>query len=279
MTVAQGSHERAGWALPWRHLALAAGYGVAVLAVWWLAYGSERGLRFDVEAAFGLDTSGYDVDFFLFSVRIVVPLTIVVTAAVALLGRRRHALGAAVVLVGASGSCVVLKTVLGRLDPLHGDAARGIGEFFPSVHTGAAAGAAFALTLLAGNRLRLPAAFAASFYVAAVAMASVVAGGHFPSDVVGALFVAAAWGSLGAGLIALAGPVAEPSARSSDGVLALLLAGVAAATAVVVIAFAVEDGWASEHPSSLATLAGIAFVVPAIAAAFVSELGAAENGR
>jgi tripartite-type tricarboxylate transporter receptor subunit TctC len=43
------------------------------------------------------------------------------------------------------------------------------------VHTGAATGAALALTLLALGRLRLPMAFAAAVYVAAVGMA-----GYFP---------------------------------------------------------------------------------------------------
>ncbi len=205
MTVAQASHGRAGRAWPGRHVAAAAGFGLAALVVWLLAYGTDRGLRFDLEAAHGLDTPGYDIDFFLFSVRIVVPLTFVAIAAAALLGRRRHALAAAAILVGTSASCVVLKTVLGRLDPLHGDAARGIGEFFPSVHTGAAAGAALGLTVLAVGGLRLPTAFAAAAYIAAVGTASIVAGGHFPSDVAGALLVAAAWGSLAAGMLALGG--------------------------------------------------------------------------
>lgn len=275
MTVAEGSRARMGRALPWWHLAVAAGYGAAVLLLWWLAYGSERGLRFDVAAAHGLDTPGYDVDVFLFSVRVVVPLAIVVTAAVALVGRRRHALAAAIVLVGTAGTCVVLKTVLGRLDPLHGDAARGIGEFFPSVHTGAATGAAFALTLLAGARLRLPVAFAASFYVAGVASASVVAGGHYPSDVVGALLVALAWGSLGAGVVELAGSRSEQAGVS---VRPLLVAGAVAAVAAVAVAFAVGDEWASDHASSLAMLAGLALVVPIAVAAFVAELSAAEAG-
>lgn len=274
--VAQDSHGRAGRALPWRHLAAAAGYGLAVLVVWWLAYGTDRGLQFDVDAAHGLDTPGYDVDFFLFSVRIAVPLAIVVIAAAALRGRRRHALAATTILAGAAVTSVALKTVLGRLDPLHGDAARGMGEFFPSVHTGAAAGAALALTLLATGRLRLPAAFAAAFYVAAVATASVVAGGHFPSDVAGALLVAAGWGSLGAGVVAMTGGGFGERGKHA---WSLVPAGAAAAAAVVVVALGVDDSWVSGNLSSVTALAAVALAAPAVVAAFVSELGAAEEGR
>jgi len=274
MTVVQASHGRAGRAWPW-HVVAAAGHGLAALVVWILAYGTDRGLRFDLESAHGLDTPGYDIDFFLFSVRIVVPLTIVAIAVAALLGRRRHALAASTILVGASVSCVVLKTAFGRLDPLHGDAARGIGEFFPSVHTGAATGAALALTTLALGRLRLPVAFAAAVYVAAVGTASIVAGGHFPSDVVGALLVAAAWGSLGAGVLALAG---SGPGDGGEGALPLLVAGAAAAAAIPVLAFVTDSGWAADNVSSLTALAAVALLAPAVLAGFLTELRSAEAG-
>lgn len=272
MTVAQASHGRAGRAWPWRHVTAAAGFGLAALVVWLLAYGTDRGLRFDLEAAHGLDTPGYDIDFFLFSVRIVVPLTFVAIAAAALLGRRRHALAAAAILVGTSASCVVLKTVLGRLDPLHGDAARGVGEFFPSVHTGAAAGAALGLTVLAVGGLRLPTAFAAAAYIAAVGTASIVAGGHFPSDVAGALLVAAAWGSLAAGMLALGGGEGDGGAS----VQPLLAAGVAAAAAIPVLAVVTDSGWTGDHLASTATLAALALLAPAFLVAFLTSLRSKE---
>lgn len=274
MTVAQASHGRAGRAWPWRHVTAAAGFGLAALVVWLLAYGTDRGLRFDLEAAHGLDTPGYDIDFFLFSVRIVVPLTFVAIAAAALLGRRRHALAAAAILVGTSASCVVLKTVLGRLDPLHGDAARGVGEFFPSVHTGAAAGAALGLTVLAVGGLRLPTAFAAAAYIAAVGTASIVAGGHFPSDVGGALLVAAAWGSLAAGMLALGG---SGAGDGGDSMQPLLAAGAAAAVAIPVVALVVDSGWAGENASSLAALAAIVLLAPVVLAVLLGELRSAEE--
>ena len=262
---------------PWWYVAVAACLGALALAVWLLAYGTDRGLRFDLGAAHGLDTTGYDIDFFIFSVRIAVPLAVVAVVAAAALGQRRHALAAATALVGASVSCVALKTVLGRLDPLHGDAARGVGEFFPSVHTGAATGAALALTLLARGRWRAPVAFAGSAYVAAVGTASIVAGGHFPSDVAGAVLVAAAWGSLGAAALLLAAG-APGHLLGGEPVLPLVVAGVVAAAAVPLAGLAIDSGWASDNRDSLTALAAVAFLAPATFAAVLAALRTVEAG-
>ena len=277
MTTAPSTERQSSRAFPWRHLAAAVAFGLAALVVWAVAYGTERGLRFDVEAAHGLDTPGYDLDFFLFSVRVVIPLTIVAIVAMALRGQRRHALAAATILVGGSVSCVALKIVLGRLDPFHGDAARGIGEFFPSVHTGAATSAALALTLLARGRLRTPAAFAAAAYAAAVGAASIVAGGHFPSDVLGAFLVAVAWGSVGAGVLSFVGSSPRPNDEPGTCAPWLLGAAVGGALAVVLLGFIVDEDWARDNGSSLLALASFALVAPLLVAAFVVELDAAEE--
>lgn len=264
---------------PWRPLVAALAYGAGALLLWAVAYGTDRWLRFDVEVTHALDAEGYDLDVFLGSVRFVLPLAVVVIVVAALRGLPRHAIAAATILVGGSVSCVALKLVLGRLDPFHGDAARGIGEFFPSVHTGAATSAAFALTLLAAGRLRLVVAFAAAAYAASVGIASIVAGGHFPSDVLGAFLVVAAWGSVGALVIALIGDAVDADENHRSCVRALALAAVGGAVAVPLLGYLVDAGWASDNGSSLVAISAFSLVAPLVVAGFVSQLHSAEERR
>ncbi len=271
--------ERASRTVPWRLLAAGAAFGAAALVLWAIAYGTERWLEFDVKASHALDAEGYDIDVFLGSVRFVLPLAVVTIVIAAVRGRVRHAVAAATILVGGSVSCVALKLVLGRLDPFHGDAARGIGEFFPSVHTGAATSAAFAFTLLAFGCLRTYVAFAAAAYAAAVGIASIVAGGHFPSDVLGAFLVVAAWGSFGAAVLAFTGAVGRAGGDLRSCVAALVAAAVGGAIAVPVVGYIVDADWASHHGSSLVAISAFALVAPLIVAVFVSQLHSAEESR
>jgi membrane-associated phospholipid phosphatase len=65
---------------------------------------------------------------------------------------------------------------------------------FPSGHTTAAASLAIAYLFVVPAALRKPVAIAGAAFVFAVGCSVVVIGWHFPSDVIGALLVAAGWG-------------------------------------------------------------------------------------
>ncbi|HEX8753121.1 MAG TPA: phosphatase PAP2 family protein [Solirubrobacterales bacterium] len=142
------------------------------------------------------------------------------------LGRRPEAVAAAGVVVGANLTTQMLKVVLAhpREAPL------GIwSTSFPSGHETAAASIAIALVLVAPPRWRAAAALAGGGFAALVAVSVVALEWHYPSDVLGAVLVAACWGfaamavlrgwrSLrsgpGAG-VGLSSPAAWPSRRSS----------------------------------------------------------------
>lgn len=239
----------------------------ALVAVYGLAYGLDAGLRFDVAAAHALGTRGYDVDFFLFSVRIAFPLALLAIALTALRRDLRRAGAAALILGGGIAGTYALKAILGRADPLHGDAARGIGDFFPSTHAGVATASALAAVALAQGRAAAPVSVAAAFYMAAVGIASVVAGGHYPSDAAGAYAACAAWAALGNGWLL-------PGRRRAPGLHAV--AAVAGAAVAAIVLFAAAPGWAGESGSAVAAVVLAALACPLVVAA-TRPGGAAET--
>jgi membrane-associated phospholipid phosphatase len=111
-------------------------------------------------------------------------------------GRRRHALAAAVVVAGANLTTQLLKTALEHAR--HKAFEHGIElpwpNSFPSGHTTAAASLGVALLLVVPPAHRLAAALVGAAYTAAVAFPVVILGWHYPSDVFGALLVVGAWG-------------------------------------------------------------------------------------
>lgn len=111
-------------------------------------------------------------------------------------GRPREALAAAAVVAGANLTTQLLKAALEHAR--HRAFEHGIElpwpNSFPSGHTTAAASIAVALLLVVPARRRLGAAIAGALLTAAVATSVVVLGWHYPSDVLGALLVVAAWG-------------------------------------------------------------------------------------
>jgi membrane-associated phospholipid phosphatase len=125
----------------------------------------------------------------------VVLVGVVLCAALAR-GRGRAGLVAVGVMVGAAATTQALKQLLAapRVPPgfpyLPPDA-------FPSGHTTAAGALGFGVVLITPPARRRPVAFAAAATTVAVAVALVALGLHFPSDVLGALCVAAAWGAIG----------------------------------------------------------------------------------
>jgi membrane-associated phospholipid phosphatase len=127
------------------------------------------------------------------------PYVLIVTAVVlaaVLRGRTMPGLVAAGVMVGAALTTQALKHLLAssRIPP-------GYWYFppdaWPSGHTTAAASLAFALVLIVPRGRRVPVAIAGAALTAAVGAALVLLGKHFPSDALGAVCVAAAWGAIG----------------------------------------------------------------------------------
>lgn len=134
-----------------------------------------------------------------------VPYVLLVTAVVIAAVRRGRGvpgLVAAGVMVGAALTTQGLKHLLAssRIPP---DYWYFPPDAWPSGHTTAAASLAFALVLITPPGRRWPVAIAGAALTAAVGLALVLLGKHFPSDVLGALCVAAAWGAIGFRLLAL----------------------------------------------------------------------------
>lgn len=134
-----------------------------------------------------------------------VPYVLVVAAvlvAAALRGRGVPGLVGAGVMVGAAVTTQLLKHLLAssRIPP-------GYWYFppdaWPSGHATAAASLGIALVLITPPGRRRPVAIVAGALTAAVGVALVLLGKHFPSDVLGALCVAAAWGAIGFRVLAL----------------------------------------------------------------------------
>jgi membrane-associated phospholipid phosphatase len=116
---------------------------------------------------------------------------------------RRHplvALGAGVVILGANVTTQMLKEALRRPD-LVADEVLGPPNSYPSGHTTVAISLAVAAVLVAPGAIRDFVAVAGTGYGALVGAATVTSGWHYPSDAVGAYFVAVAWGAAVAALI------------------------------------------------------------------------------
>jgi membrane-associated phospholipid phosphatase len=110
-------------------------------------------------------------------------------------GRRREAVAAAVIVLGAGITTQVLKQVLAHArhaSELHGyelpwpDA-------FPSGHTTAAASLAVAALFVVPPRLRAVTAAVGGIFTAGMAFSVVLMQWHYPSDTIGACLVVGAW--------------------------------------------------------------------------------------
>jgi membrane-associated phospholipid phosphatase len=116
----------------------------------------------------------------------------VVAAAIGLLRRRVDlAVAAGVLVLGANLTTQVLKAQLVR--PPLGDPAP---NSLPSGHTTAAVSVAFALVLVLPYAARAALALAGAGYVTVIAVATVWAAWHRPSDTIAALLVTLGWGAL-----------------------------------------------------------------------------------
>jgi len=136
------------------------------------------------------------------------------------------ALGAALLVIGANLTTQLIKTQVPRPD-LDGSA---MPNSFPSGHTTAAASVAFAVILVLPQALRGMVALVGFTYVAVIAVATVWAEWHRPSDTVAALLVTLAWGAFAVLVIRLLKPMdTRPASRVVK--LPLLAVGVVTAAA------------------------------------------------
>jgi len=181
--------------------------------------------------------------------------------------RGRYGLGlmAAVIVAGSNLTTQVLKRSLLERPfllpgvPIHPNS-------FPSGHATVAASLAVAAFLIVPHRLRAPTALAATTFAAGVGLATVVAGWHRPSDVIGAWLVVGAWAAAAiAALLVVRGSTVAPE-RDRWRARGEVLLAAGAVTAVVM--FAITAGawiWIRlGHQESLGWVAkGMAFIVAA----------------
>lgn len=174
---------------------------VALVPVAVAAYKIGPFVRLDRSILFGLvQTEGGTIESAAELIRFVgeLPVVIVLLAGIVLLGRhlgrRREALAAFGVVLGAAISGQLLKLVFAypRFEDAYWTHPQELA--FPSGHTTAAASLSIALVLVVPPARRLAAAAIGIVVTAAVGISVVVLGWHYPSDVLGGLLVASAWG-------------------------------------------------------------------------------------
>jgi membrane-associated phospholipid phosphatase len=166
-------------------------------------------------------------------------VAVLALAGVALLRRQlARALVAVGVVVVSVGSVELLKHGLPHVS--HG-LPEGRKPTWPSGHTSVAVSLGLALVLAAPPVLRAAVAIVAAAYAAGVGLSVVVLAWHFPSDVVGSIFICGFWAALGAALVQLPRRVAGLSAGGLVGALFLVAAALFAAAAL-----------AERHPAAVA---------------------------
>jgi membrane-associated phospholipid phosphatase len=198
-------------------------------------------------------------------------LACLVAAVIGVIRRRVDlAVAAAVLVAGSNLTSQLLKTHLHRPN-LDGFPAP---NSFPSGHTTAAASVAFALILALPHALRGMVALAGAAYVAVIAVATVWAEWHRPSDTVAGLLVVLAWGGLVSSALRLTrlrrpGPVGRPT-RLTTMLLGAVLAvsGLAGLLGLAAVTFTERT---SPHLFSGrgAFLTGIACITAAVAGTFL----------
>jgi len=198
-------------------------------------------------------------------------LVCLVAATVGVLRRRIDlAVGAALLVLGANASAQLLKMRLDRPE-LDGFAAP---NSFPSGHTAAAASVAFALILVLPQAVRGTVALVGFGYVTLIAVATVWAEWHRPSDTIAAVLVVVAWGALAVTGVRLnrrraVGPPERTSRLAAPPLL--LIAAVAAVAGVLgLLALALSERVMPGILSGrFAFLTGVAEMTAVTAGAFV----------
>lgn len=198
-------------------------------------------------------------------------LVCVVAAAVGVIRRRADlAVAAALLVLGANLTAQLLKTHLDRpnLDQFPAP------NSFPSGHTTAAASVAFALIIALPHAVRGMVTLIGAGYVTVIAIATVWAEWHRPSDTFAGLLVVLAWGGLVSAVVRARrwrrpGPVGRPTRLTT---LLLITVGTitAAAGLLGLAAVALSQRMTPDLVSGrLAFLAGSAAITAAVAGTFL----------
>ncbi|SDT42022.1 phosphatase PAP2 family protein [Actinoplanes derwentensis] len=201
-------------------------------------------------------------------------LVCIVAAAIGVFRKRADlAIGAAVLVLTANATSQILKSWLPRL-PFDGTS---YPNSLPSGHVTAAASVAFALVLVLPSALRGTAALIGASYTAAIAIGTVWAQWHRPSDVIAALLVVLGCGALAVTGIRLARWRIAGRPERPSRIAGLPLLVTAAITAPVTV-LGLLLGKTSEsmttlpEPSRLTFLTGAAGVAAVVAIGFLTWL-------
>jgi membrane-associated phospholipid phosphatase len=274
-------------------LVTALGCVLATTVVWLLAFQSGAGARLDSSVLGGFtglrgsrvgpvaDAASHLADpmpFAVFSLLIV---------SIALVRRLpRHALVAALVLAGATVTTQLLKPVATIPRPAELPPFAPVHDGWPSGHTTAAMALALCLVLVVPARYRPLAAAAGGMFAVAEAYGLLVMSWHYPSDVVGAFGVAAAWLALGVAALRATSGRAETSSLRARTVFApaavAALAGVALVAGVVLLRPARALEYAQEHTAFVAAavvLGAAGLALAAVAAAALPLVERAGSGN
>jgi membrane-associated phospholipid phosphatase len=185
-------------------------------------------------------------------------------------GRKDLAVGSALLVIGANLSSQLLKTRLERAD---------LDDFpapnsFPSGHTTAAASVVFALILVLPHAVRGMVTLIGAGYVTVIAVATVWAEWHRPSDTVAGLLVVLAWGGAVAAVLRarrrrIPGPLSRPT-RLTTLVLTVVGALTAAAGLLGLGAVVLSERVTPDLVSGrFAFLTGAACITAAVAGMFL----------
>lgn len=258
--------------------------------VYAVSRGTSGGVSIDESIATDLEYSGGTrldsaTHLVLWSVDAAVVAAAMLALVVATLGRRAAAAAtAAGVLLAAGVGSALTKRMLEGIDPFEIEVTReGVASSFPSGHTTLAAGVAASLVILALPLYRLAAALGGAGYTAAVGMASVSDGGHYPSDALGAVLVALTCGAVGLSALAGGPPtrIAMPSTGASATITAAVVVPIALVLAGLIYLAAGPDGvrdyWL-EHGEAAIAIAVIVIVSTA-GLLFVAGLAGGRRGR
>jgi membrane-associated phospholipid phosphatase len=198
-------------------------------------------------------------------------LVCVAVAAIGILRKRVDlAVGAALLVIASNGSAQLLKTRLERPD---------LDDFpapnsFPSGHTTAATSVAFALLLVLPYAVRGLVALIGASYVTVIAVATVWAEWHRPSDTVAGLLIVLAWGGLISSFLRMGryrvrGPLARPN-RLAKVPLTVVGAITAAVGLLGLVAVALSERVSADFVSGrFAFLTGSAGITAAVAGTFL----------
>jgi membrane-associated phospholipid phosphatase len=208
-------------------------------------------------------------------------LVCVAAAAIGFIRRRVDlALAAGLLVIGANASSQLFKTRLTRPDLDNFPAPNS----FPSGHTTAAASVAFALILVLPFAIRGTVALIGAAYVTIIAIATVWAEWHRPSDTVAALLIVLAW-SAGASALVRARRARIPGVTARPNRLAMLLFGGLGALCAVVGLLGIGAVVLSERVVSdlvsgrFAFFAGAAAITAAVAGVFAIWVRLAAGDR